>query len=96
MPEGHTLFRLAADLNAAFAGQPVEVTSPQGRFTDGAAAVDGRVLEVAESAGKHLFITLRGWRGHPCAPRPDRRVPHRRPASRLRLSVRCAAAARRS
>ncbi len=60
MPEGHTLFRLAADLNAAFAGQPVEVTSPQGRFTDGAAAVDGRLLEVAESAGKHLFITFEG------------------------------------
>jgi endonuclease-8 len=60
MPEGHTIFRLAGDLNAAFGGQPVEVRSPQGRFTDGAAAVDGRVLEVAESAGKHLFITFDG------------------------------------
>ncbi len=56
MPEGHTLYRLASDLNALFACQPVEVTSPQGRFSDGAAAVDGHVLEVAESAGKHLFI----------------------------------------
>ncbi len=60
MPEGHTLFRLAGELNAAFGGQPVEVSSPQGRFTDGAAAVDGHVLELAESAGKHLFIRFEG------------------------------------
>lgn len=58
MPEGHTLFRLAADLSASFGGDVVRASSPQGRFTDGAAAVDGRVLEVAESAGKHLFITF--------------------------------------
>ena len=32
MPEGHTLFRLARDLGAAFAGHDVRVTSPQGRF----------------------------------------------------------------
>ncbi|MDQ3483952.1 MAG: Fpg/Nei family DNA glycosylase, partial [Actinomycetota bacterium] len=55
MPEGHTLYRLAADLSAAFSGQRVEVTSPQGRFSD-AALVDGHVVEIAESAGKHLFI----------------------------------------
>lgn len=58
MPEGHTLFRLAADLNAAFGGQPVEVTSPQGRFTEGAASVDGHVMALAESAGKNLFIAF--------------------------------------
>ena len=58
MPEGHTLFRLGADLSAAFAGQPVEVSSPQGRFVEGASIVDGHVLESAESAGKHLFITF--------------------------------------
>jgi endonuclease-8 len=56
MPEGHTLFRLGADLSAAFSGQVVEVTSPQGRFVEEAALVDGHVLELAESAGKHLFI----------------------------------------
>ena len=60
MPEGHTLFRLAADLRAVFAGQVVEVSSPQGRFADGAAAVDGTVLESAESAGKHLFLHFEG------------------------------------
>lgn len=56
MPEGHTLLRLAADLTAAFGSQRVEVSSPQGRFADSAALVDGDVLELAESAGKHLFI----------------------------------------
>jgi len=55
MPEGHTLYRLAADISAAFSGQRVEVTSPQGRFSD-AVLVDGHVFEIAESAGKHLFI----------------------------------------
>jgi endonuclease VIII len=56
MPEGHTLYRLAADLTEAFAGGPVRVCSPQGRFDASAALVDGHVLESAESAGKHLFV----------------------------------------
>jgi len=56
MPEGHTLFRLAADLSSAFGGQVVEVTSPQGRFSEEAALLDGHMLEIAESAGKHLFV----------------------------------------
>lgn len=55
MPEGHTLFRLARDLTAAFGGGVVRVSSPQGRFAD-AALVDGHVLTAAESAGKHLFV----------------------------------------
>ena len=37
MPEGHTLRRLADDLDAAFAGRPVRVSSPQGRFAAAAA-----------------------------------------------------------
>ena len=32
MPEGHTLHRLATELTDAFAGRPVRVSSPQGRF----------------------------------------------------------------
>jgi endonuclease-8 len=58
MPEGHTLFRLAAELEAAFAGRTVRVTSPQGRFAADAAVLDGSVLVGAESAGKHLFVEL--------------------------------------
>lgn len=58
MPEGHTLRRLADDLSAAFAGRPVRVSSPQGRFAGSAALVDGSVLVGVESAGKHLFVEL--------------------------------------
>jgi endonuclease-8 len=58
MPEGHTLHRLARDLETAFAGRPVRVGSPQGRFADSAALLDGQVLESAESWGKHLFVAF--------------------------------------
>jgi endonuclease-8 len=56
MPEGHTLYRLAAGLREAFGGDMVRASSPQGRFAHGAEIIDGRVLETAESAGKHLFV----------------------------------------
>lgn len=55
MPEGHTLHRLARRHQRWFAGAPVAVSSPQGRFAAGAALVDGRVLQRAEAYGKHLF-----------------------------------------
>jgi endonuclease VIII len=55
MPEGHTLHRLARLHRRRFAGDPVEVSSPQGRFATSAEVVDGRVLERAEAYGKHLF-----------------------------------------
>lgn len=55
MPEGHTLFRLAREQHAAFAGREVHVTSPQGRFAAEAALLDGRVLDEVTSYGKHLF-----------------------------------------
>ncbi|HEX3931868.1 MAG TPA: DNA-formamidopyrimidine glycosylase family protein [Nocardioides sp.] len=56
MPEGHTLHRLATALTDAFAGRPVRASSPQGRFAAEAAQIDGSVLVLAESAGKHLFV----------------------------------------
>ena len=55
MPEGHTIHRLARDLQATLAGSPVRATSPQGRFVRGAAAIDGRPLVRAEAWGKYLF-----------------------------------------
>ncbi len=55
MPEGHTLYRLAREQSQLFAGRPVHVTSPQGRFAAGAALLDGRVLQDVFSYGKHLF-----------------------------------------
>jgi endonuclease VIII len=55
VPEGHTLHRLAREQTALFAGRPVHVSSPQGRFAAGAALLDGRVLDRAYAYGKHLF-----------------------------------------
>ncbi len=62
MPEGHTLHRLAQTLDAAFAGTRPQVSSPQGRFTDGATLLDGRLVESAAAWGKHLFVTFEGER----------------------------------
>lgn len=62
MPEGHTLRRLADQLDRTFAGSPVRVGSPQGRFAAEAALLDGAVLVAADSAGKHLFVELEGER----------------------------------
>jgi endonuclease-8 len=58
MPEGHTLHRLADEIAATFAGRVVRAGSPQGRFADSAALVDGQVLVGAEAWGKHLFIAF--------------------------------------
>jgi formamidopyrimidine-DNA glycosylase len=55
VPEGHTLHRLAREQTAHFAGRPVHVTSPQGRFAAGAALLDGRPLDRVDAYGKHLF-----------------------------------------
>ncbi|MCC6495823.1 MAG: Fpg/Nei family DNA glycosylase, partial [Propionibacteriaceae bacterium] len=56
MPEGHVIHRLAAELDHAFAGRTVTVTSPQGRFAHSAALLDGTRLRAAEAYGKHLMI----------------------------------------
>ncbi|WP_216216130.1 Fpg/Nei family DNA glycosylase [Amycolatopsis aidingensis] len=55
MPEGHTLHRLARLHQRRYAGAPVGVSSPQGRFAAEASILDGRVLVRAEAYGKHLF-----------------------------------------
>ncbi|WP_432536325.1 Fpg/Nei family DNA glycosylase [Kineococcus arenarius] len=58
MPEGNVVHRYARVLRERFGGQPLAVTSPQGRFADGAALLDGRVLHGAEAHGKHLLADL--------------------------------------
>lgn len=55
MPEGHIIHRLAKGLNETLGGRPVHATSPQGRFTAGAAAIDTQPLVHAEAFGKYLF-----------------------------------------
>jgi endonuclease-8 len=62
MPEGHTLHRLAGELTAVFGGSRVRVGSPQGRFADSAAQLDGALLVDADAWGKQLFIRFEGER----------------------------------
>ncbi|KAF0970589.1 Fpg/Nei family DNA glycosylase [Gordonia sp. YY1] len=62
MPEGHTLHRLARRQQRLFGGRRVRVSSPQGRFADGAAAVDGMTFHAAEAWGKHLLHRYRDGR----------------------------------
>ena len=53
MPEGNEIHRWAERHTTAFAGKPVRVDGPQGRFTD-ADVLDGRKLERVMAVGKHL------------------------------------------
>ncbi|MFZ4717775.1 MAG: Fpg/Nei family DNA glycosylase [Ilumatobacteraceae bacterium] len=55
MPEGHTIHRIAKDHSPLLTGRAVHVSSPQGRFADAAALVDGQELTKLEAYGKHLF-----------------------------------------
>ncbi|MCA2213463.1 Fpg/Nei family DNA glycosylase [Jidongwangia harbinensis] len=55
MPEGHTIHRLAVRHRELFAGHRVAVSSPQGRFTAGAASLSGHTLVDTEAYGKHLL-----------------------------------------
>src|SRR3712207_8358262 len=57
-----SLHRLAREQSALFAGRPVRVTSPQGRFAAGAALLDGRVVDEISAYGKHLFARFDGER----------------------------------
>jgi endonuclease-8 len=55
MPEGHTIHRLARDLNRTLGGRTVRAWSPQGRFAEGAVLLDEQPLVRAEAWGKYLF-----------------------------------------
>ena len=55
MPEGHTIHRLARAQRKSFGGHVVHAASPQGRFAEGAALIDGRALRRTEAYGKHLL-----------------------------------------
>ena len=60
MPEGHTVHRLARTFDSLYAGQALRVSSPQGRFADGAAVLSGRRLVASEAWGKQLFLGFEG------------------------------------
>lgn len=54
MPEGHTIHRLARDLNRTLKNEVIEASSLQERFAEGAARIDGQRCEGFEAYGKHL------------------------------------------
>ncbi|TKR22925.1 Fpg/Nei family DNA glycosylase [Cellulomonas hominis] len=62
MPEGHTVHRIARQFARDFVGHRVAVSSPQGRFAQGAALLDGRELLTSAAVGKQLFLGFAG--GH--------------------------------
>lgn len=55
MPEGHSILRYANQHRELFEGHEVVATSPQGRFSRGAARINGRRLVTVATHGKHLF-----------------------------------------
>ena len=58
MPEGHTIHRAARDQKPMLVGKRLSVTSPQGRFAEGAALLDGARCITIEALGKHLLYHL--------------------------------------
>jgi endonuclease VIII len=60
VPEGHVVHRLARRTGRAFAGSRPDVSSPQGRFAEGAALVDRRAFVGADAYGKHLIWRFDG------------------------------------
>ncbi len=85
VPEGHTLHRLAAHHQEWFGGRPVRVSSPQGRFADGAARIDGRVLTTGEAHGKHLFLGFDSGEWPAAAPAEEQAEP--RPTTAATVSA---------
>lgn len=57
MPEGHTVHRTAGQFRKHFLGKPIDITTPQGRFTD-SSIISGSKLLRAEAWGKQLFLTF--------------------------------------
>lgn len=56
MPEGHSVHRIARQFESNFIGRPVAASSPQGRFAEGAAIIDGRTATRVRAHGKQMFL----------------------------------------
>lgn len=56
MPEGHSIHRIARHFDEVFVTQQLRLSSPQGRFTDGANLLDGHRAVASEAYGKHWFL----------------------------------------
>ncbi|MEW1833738.1 DNA-formamidopyrimidine glycosylase family protein [Microbacterium sp. NPDC079995] len=60
MPEGHSVHRIARQFDRNFVGRTVSASSPQGRFAEGAAVLDGRTAMQARAVGKQMFLEFDG------------------------------------
>lgn len=60
MPEGHTIHRAARDQRPHLKGRVLAVSSPQGRFLEGASQLDGKRCRDVEAFGKHLLYPFTG------------------------------------
>lgn len=60
MPEGHSVHRIARQFAVNFVGTAPVVTSPQGRFVQGAAILNGREMTDARAVGKQMFLEFSG------------------------------------
>lgn len=60
MPEGHSVHRIARQFERNFVGHRIAVSSPQGRFADGAAVLNGTELTEVWAVGKQMFMGFAG------------------------------------
>jgi len=60
MVEGHSVHRVATLHRQRLVGKRFQATSPNGRFKDGAAAINGKVFSRIEAVGKNLFAFFGG------------------------------------
>ncbi|MFT4221114.1 MAG: DNA-formamidopyrimidine glycosylase family protein [Microbacterium sp.] len=56
MPEGHSVHRIARQFDRNVVGRAVAASSPQGRFAEGAAVIDGRTATSVRAHGKQMFL----------------------------------------
>jgi endonuclease-8 len=60
MPEGHSVHRITRQFARNFVGHRIESWSPQGRFAEGAAILDGRTMTAAKAVGKQMLLEFDG------------------------------------
>lgn len=60
MPEGHSVHRIARQFDRNFVGKALHASSPQGRFAEGAAVLDGREALSVQAVGKQMFLEAEG------------------------------------
>ncbi len=60
MPEGHSVHRIARQFDRNIVGRTVAASSPQWRFVEGAAILDGREALEVRAVGKQMFLRFDG------------------------------------